>query len=220
MVATPIGNLEDITYRAVRILREVESVACEDTRVTQKLLARYDINKSLMAIHHHSAETVIENILKRVEEGESLAYVCDAGTPGVSDPGNKLVELAVARGITVVPIPGASAVTAILSVAGIDTQQFCFLGFVPHKKGRKTFFLRVTESQVPVVYYDSVHRIVKNLTLLAETCPDMYVLIGRELTKQFEEIVRGSVAQALTYFKEHPEKIKGEFVVVGKNTKL
>jgi 16S rRNA (cytidine1402-2'-O)-methyltransferase len=214
VVATPIGNLEDITFRAVRTLREVDGIACEDTRVTKRLLDHYDIYTKMVSYHHHSSEKTMSSLLNRLESGENIALVTDAGTPGISDPGNMLVKYAIDRGIAVSPIPGASALSALLSVAGIDTQRFFFLGFVPHKKGRKTFFERVASSDVPVMYFDSVHRVVKNLDMLGSITPDTSVIVGRELTKMFEEIVRGTVLEVLEYFREHPEKVKGEFVVL------
>jgi len=214
VVATPIGNLEDITFRAVRVLRESALVACEDTRVTKRLFDRYDIETKTIAFHQHSREKGAEAILARLEAGDNVAFVTDAGTPGISDPGNILVERALERGISVVPIPGPSALTAILSIAGMDTQRFLFLGFVPHKKGRKTFFERVAASDVPVAYFDSVHRVVKNLDMLAGVAPDAQVIVGRELTKMFESVYRGTAVEVLEYLGEHPEEVRGEFVVV------
>lgn len=213
-IATPIGNLEDITLRALRVLREVDGIACEDTRVTKKLLFRYEIKKTLFAYHQHSADATHERIIALLEEGKNIAVVTDAGTPGVSDPGNRLVRAVIDRGFRVVPIPGPSAIAAIVSVAGIDMQQFCFLGFVPHKKGRQTFFDRVLSFDMPSVYYDSTHRVVKNLALLAEKSPEVPVIVGRELTKQFEEIVHGTAHEVVAYFSENPEKTKGEFSII------
>lgn len=214
MVATPIGNLSDITLRALETLKIVDAILCEDTRVTGKLLARYEIRRPLISCHEHTEERKLASIILRLEQGESLAFVTDAGTPGLSDPGNRVVELALTAGVPVVPIPGVSALGAIVSVAGIDMREFVFKGFPPHKKGRQTFFQAVAESDMPVVYYESPHRVVKNLTLLADLAPEKYVIIGRELTKVFEEVVRGSVAHGLQYFTEHPEKVKGEFVII------
>lgn len=214
IVATPIGNLEDITYRAVRVLGSVATVACEDTRVTRRLLAHYGIDVPTVALHQHTSDAAIAALTARLTAGEDMALVTDAGTPGVSDPGNQLVAAAVAAGVAVSPVPGPSALAALVSVAGIDMQRFLFLAYPPHKKGRETFMRRVADSDVPVVYYDSVHRVVKNLTLLGEVAPDVRVIIGRELTKMFEEIVRGSVADVLAHYATHPDRIKGEFVVI------
>lgn len=214
IVATPIGNLEDITLRALRIFKEVDLIACEDTRVTGKLLSHYEISKPLISLHHHSAEAQFEKILNELESGKNVAYASDAGTPGISDPGNKLVEAAVLGGFHVVPIPGASALAAIVSVSGIDMQQFVFLGFPPHKKGRETFFKNVAAQDIPALYYESPHRIVKNLELLQKFSTAKKIIIGREMTKMFEEIARGEISNVLEHFRSHPEKIKGEFAVI------
>lgn len=214
MVATPIGNLSDITLRALETLKTADAILCEDTRVTGKLLARYEIRRPLISCHEHTEERKLTSIIVRLEQGENLAFVTDAGTPGLSDPGNRLVELALAADVPVVPIPGVSALGAIVSVAGIDMREFVFKGFPPHKKGRQTFFQAVAESDMPVVYYESPHRVLKNLALLAERAPEQHIIIGRELTKVFEEVVRGSVSDGLRYFTEHPDKVKGEFVII------
>lgn len=214
IVATPIGNLEDITLRALRILKEVDVVACEDTRVTKKLLNHYSIEKQMVSLHHHSKEAHYERIIGFLQEGKHVAYCADAGTPGVSDPGNQLVALATRQEISVIPIPGVSALATMISVSGIDMQQFCFLGFPPHKKGRETFFTKVAALENPVVYYDSVHRIMKNIELIGNIAPEKKIIVGRELTKLFEEIVRGSALDVQTYFREHPEKVRGEFAII------
>lgn len=214
VVGTPIGNLEDITLRALETLKSVDLIACEDTRVTKKLLDRYEISKPLISYHQHSKIAKIDAIIERLEEGKNVALVTDAGTPGVSDPGNVLVSEAVGAGFHVIPIPGVSAVATIVSLAGIDMQKFCFLGFVPHKKGRETYFRKIIESEIPVVYYDSVHRVVKNLELLESFDEEKRVIVGRELTKMFEDVVRGSVGEVIEYFKNNPGKVKGEFVVI------
>lgn len=214
IVATPIGNLEDITLRALRILKEVDGIACEDTRVTSRLLSHYNISKPLLSLHHHSGEVQFGKILALLTEGKSVAYASDAGTPGISDPGNKLVEQAVAENFSVVPIPGASALASLISVSGIDMQTFSFLGFPPHKKGRETFFKKVAIAEEPCVYYDSPHRVIKNILLLKTFAPEKKIIIGRELTKLFEEIVRGNIDEIDAYFIAHPEKMKGEFSVI------
>lgn len=229
IVATPIGNLEDITLRALRILKEVSLIACEDTRVTRKLLSYYSISTQTISFHQHSDTDKIEKLVEQLKEGKDIALVTDAGTPGVSDPGNKLVEAAFEAEIVVVPIPGASALASIISVAGIDMQQFCFLGFPPHKKGRETYFKKVAASDIPVMYYESPHRVLKNLELLKEllevkppiggltskdTSKKKKIILGRELTKMFEQILRGSIEDTMQYFQENPSKIKGEFVII------
>ena len=275
IVATPIGNLGDITLRALETLKIVDAVLCEDTRVTGKLLARYEIQKSMVSCHEHTDDAKLAHIVERLKNGESLAFASDAGTPGLSDPGNKLVSLALASEIPVVPIPGVSALATIVSVAGIDMREFVFLGFPPHKKGRETFFKKVAVTEYPVMYYESPHRVIKNLDLLesllknsppiiknplvgsdsgipaakpgsslgiipivprsswpfrsefrnrepdmnfstdSETFPpERKVIIGRELTKMFEEVLRGSIEDMRNYFIANPGKQKGEFVVV------
>ena len=214
IVATPIGNLGDMTLRALETLKAVDAILCEDTRVTSRLLAHYEIKRPLVSCHEHTDDAKLGQLIGRLGAGESLAFVSDAGTPGLSDPGNKLVSLALASGIAVVPIPGVSAAATLVSVAGIDMREFMFLGFPPHKKGRETFFRKVAAAEMPVMYYESPHRVLKNLELLASFASGKRVIVGRELTKLFEEIVRGTTEEALTYFSEHPEKVKGEFVVI------
>jgi len=214
IVATPIGNLSDITLRALETLKAVDGILCEDTRVTGKLLKHYDIQKPTISCHEHTDEKKLVHIIERLQKGESFAFVSDAGTPGLSDPGNRLVAFAVLAHISVIPLPGASALGAIVSVAGIDMREFLFLGFPPHKKGRETFFKSVNASEFPVIYYESPHRVIKNLTLLSEFAPDIRIVVGRELTKIFEEVVRGTIGEVLEYFTSHPEKVKGEFVVI------
>lgn len=214
IVATPIGNLGDMTLRALETLKAVDAILCEDTRVTSRLLAHYEIKRPLVSCHEHTDDSKLKQLIERLEQGESLAFVSDAGTPGLSDPGNKLVSLALESDIAVVPIPGVSALATLVSVAGIDMREFAFLGFPPHKKGRETFFRKVAAAEMPVMYYESPHRVLKNLELLASFASGKRVIIGRELTKLFEEMVRGTIEEALTYFSEHPEKVKGEFVVI------
>lgn len=214
VVATPIGNLGDMTFRGIDVLNEVDLIACEDTRVTKKLLDHYDVATKTIVYHQHTKDHKAQEIIDKIKDGKNVAVVTDAGTPGVSDPGNKLVALAVENSIKIEPIPGASAVTALVSVAGIDMQKFTFLAYPPHKKGRQTFFTKVSESEVPVIYYDSVHRVVKNLKLLQELMPEARVILGRELTKMHEEVVRGSVNDVIEYFENNTDKIKGEFVII------
>lgn len=214
IVATPIGNLGDMTLRALETLKSVDAILCEDTRVTSRLLAHYEIKRPLVSCHEHTDDSKLKQLIDRLGQGESLAFVSDAGTPGLSDPGNKLVSLALESDIAVVPIPGVSALATLVSVAGIDMREFVFLGFPPHKKGRETFFRKVAAAEMPVMYYESPHRVLKNLELLASFASGKRVIIGRELTKLFEEMVRGTIEEALTYFSEHPEKVKGEFAVI------
>lgn len=215
IVATPIGNLSDITFRAVETLAKVDLIACEDTRVTKRLLQQYNIDTQTTSYHHHTKDDKVQKIIAGIVGGDDVAVVTDAGTPGISDPGNVLVASAIKEGVSVIPIPGCAALTALVSVAGIDMQQFTFLAYPPHKKGRQTFFRRVVSSDVPVVYYDSVHRVIKNLELFKEISGGRHnVIIGRELTKMHEQIVRGAVEDALVYFTENPDKVRGEFVII------
>jgi 16S rRNA (cytidine1402-2'-O)-methyltransferase len=223
IVATPIGNLEDITLRALRVLKEADIVLCEDTRVTKKLLDRYEIQKPLLSYHHHSKLSRVEKIIEHLENGKTLALVSDAGTPGIQDPGNQLIaELTKVQpssegmlNLQIIPIPGASAVSTIASVAGINMDKFTFLGFPPHKKGRETYFREVAYSKYPVVYFDSLHRFLKNIELLEKFRPNARLIVGRELTKMFEEVVRGSVGKIKEELEKRDEKERrGEFVII------
>ncbi len=215
IVATPIGNLEDITLRARRTLEEADVIACEDTRVTVKLLNHYGIKKHLVSYHAHSTEAKVESVLRDLARGKNIALATDAGTPGISDPGNELIAEIVKRApeTEVIPIPGPSAVIAALSVSGFSTSQFLFLGFLPHKKGRQTLFRRIAEAEETVVFYESVHRIEKALQSLAEVLsPDRSMVVCRELTKQFETVYRGNATEVLVELQA--DTVKGEFVVV------
>lgn len=214
VVATPIGNLGDMTVRALDTLKSVDLVLSEDTRVTKKLLTHFDIATPTLSCHEHTEKGKLAQIVTRLQSGESMTLVTDAGTPGLSDPGNVLVSLALEAGITVVPIPGVSALATLVSVAGIDMREFTFLGFPPHKKGRETFFKGVAASEIPVMYYESPHRVIKNLELLQSLVPEKKIILGRELTKMFEEVVRGSVTEVLTHLQSDPNKTKGEFVII------
>lgn len=215
IIATPIGNLEDLTFRAVRLLREADFVICEDTRVTQVLLNKYEIKKELVSYHQHSRIQRIEEIIERIKRGQKAAVVSDAGTPGVSDPGNLLVAEAVEAGIRVEPIPGPSSLTALLSVAGLATDHFRFLGFMPHKKGRQTLFESISHAEEPVVFFESPHRIIKTLQSLVKILgPDAWLVVGRELTKKFEEIIRGRPTEVLAAIDSSPDHQKGEFVIL------
>lgn len=214
LVATPIGNLEDMTYRAVRILHEADYILCEDTRVTGVLLKRYEIEGKLRRYDAHATEHTHETILSDLAAGRQIALVSDAGTPGISDPGVYLVQRARAAGAQIEVIPGPSAVTAAVSLAGISGNQFIFLGFVPQKKGRLTFFKTLHEYQVPIVFFESTHRILKTLAALQAELPTAQLSVARELTKLHEELLTGTAAEILTTIEEHPVKQKGEFVVI------
>lgn len=212
VVATPIGNLADISERALETLKRVSFVVCEDTRVTKKLLAHYNINIPTLSYHHHSSSQILDSLIARLKAGESMAYVSDAGTPGVSDPGGKLVARAVVNGINITPIPGPSAITAALSVAGLPIQSYLFLGFPPHKKGRQTFFKQIAESNYTVIFYESTHRIIKALCEIEALAPSRGLVVCREITKKFETIYRGQASEVINQLNE--SSIKGEFVVI------
>ena len=214
IVATPIGNLEDITARALRILGEVNFIACEDTRVTSRLLNRYSIKKSLIAYLARNAKKAGSELISRLKMGESCALVTDAGTPGISDPGSELVARVrlEAPDISIVPIPGSSALTTFLSVAGIPSSEFIFLGFLPHKKGRQTLVREIAESSRLVIFYESNHRIEKALKELAEMAKERQIVVGREMTKIFEQFISGTPAEVLLKLQSQG-KAKGEFVV-------
>jgi 16S rRNA (cytidine1402-2'-O)-methyltransferase len=213
MVGTPIGNLEDITFRAVRILQSVQAIACEDTRVSKHLLDHYAIQKPLIACHEHSHEAAHAKLIDRLRTGASIAYISDAGTPGVNDPGGKLVAAAFAAGIKVETIPGPSALTAAISVSGFPMDEFVYLGFVPHKKGRETMFREISARATPSVFFESTHRIEKTLTALAKVLdPTRLICIGRELTKLHETVYRGSIDEVQKALQA--TSTKGEFVVI------
>lgn len=217
IVATPIGNLEDITLRALRVLAEVDYVLCEDTRVTKKLLARYDLKTPTLSYHTHSSHKKEEKIIKLLKEGLDLALVTDAGTPAISDPGDRLVS-SVRKAlpeVLIVTIPGASALAAALSVAGVSVSSFVFFGFPPHKKGREKFFKEMTTSKRTVVFYESTHRILKAITILDKLLSgERKIIIARELTKFHEEVISGTPSELLYLLTTQPEKRKGEFVVI------
>jgi 16S rRNA (cytidine1402-2'-O)-methyltransferase len=208
IVATPIGNLGDITLRAIETLKSADFILCEDTRVTQKLLNHYEIKTKTISYHQHSTERKINEIKKLLDEGNNLALVTDAGTPGISDPGNMLIRSLTDTEVT--PIPGASAVITALSVSGFPTDKFVFLGFPPHKKGRKKFFEELKNHKFTIAFYESNHRIKKCLGELQENLnPEIKICICRELTKKFETIYRGSVGG----IGDMSISEKGEFVI-------
>lgn len=217
IVSTPIGNLEDITMRALRILAEVDLVLCEDTRVTRKLLEHYNIKTKTQSYHAHSKLAKLNSIIDGLRSGKNIALVSDAGTPIISDPGILLVQ-EVRKQLpetVIVPVPGASALLSVLVSAGIDAHEFVYLGFLPHKKGRETIFKEIAISGRTVVFYESVHRIEKTLeSLVQHMGQDRKVCVGRELTKLYEEIVSGNPEKVQKYFLDNPDKLRGEFVVV------
>jgi 16S rRNA (cytidine1402-2'-O)-methyltransferase len=213
IVATPIGNLGDMTFRAVDILKTVDFIAAEDTRHSGILLSHYGIETRMVSFHAQSSDRKTTEIVDRIRSGESCAYISDAGTPCISDPGFRLVRVALEQGIVVIPIPGASALTTLVSVSGIPADKFTFLGFLPHKKGRQTRLKSFVDSTMASVFYESVHRFPKLLRELEEHVGrNRQIVVGRELTKMHEDVFRGTVGEALDYFDE--TNTKGEFVVL------
>ena len=211
VVATPIGNLEDVTLRALRILREVSLVAAEDTRRTSKLLQHYSISTPTTSLHEHNEHVKTPRLVGQLQSGHSIAVVSDAGTPAISDPGARLVAAAHAAGIPVVPVPGASAVTAAVSAAGLDDARFAFGGFPPNRsKDRKEWFEWLWAQAVPVVFFEAPHRIHRTLSALGEFASPRRLAIGRELTKSHEEYV----IRPISAWLEDPPNPRGEFVVV------
>lgn len=223
IVATPIGNLEDITLRALRVLQEVDAILCEDTRVTKKLLEKYEFDKPLISYHAQSKLSKIERIFELLARGKDLALVSDAGTPAISDPGCLLIAQVRERfgaEVAIVPIPGASAVLSALSVSGFPSSEYLFLGFLPHKKRRGTLFREIADSKRTVVFYESVHRFVKTLVSLSEHLESgRRIFIGRELTKIHEETFIGTPAEALQHYAANPDRIRGEFVIAVEGTR-
>ena len=217
IIPTPIGNLEDITFRAVRILKEVDLVLCENTSVTQRLFKEYSITTPTSIFYAQTGIKNIEKTLAMLTDGKSIALVSDAGTPTISDPGVLLVDRVrnELQDVKVVALPGASALTTALSSSGITSSTFTFYGFMPHKKGRETLFKTIADSDTTSVFYESVHRIEKTLESLSEVLADnRMVVIARELTKLHEEVVRGNALLVKEYFKKHEDKVRGEFVVI------
>ena len=222
IISTPIGNLKDITIRALEVLKGVDLILCEDTRVTKKLLDHYQIKTPTLSYHQHSKLQKIEQIIDFLKGGRNLALVSDAGTPGISDPGNNLIHkiLELLGGdpptIQIVPIPGPSALTAAASISGFPMDKFLFLGFPPAKKRRKKFFAEIINSKYPVIFYESPHRIIKTLSELQSLVIShkslVNVVVCRELTKKFETIYRGTIDEAIEKIKK--DEIKGEFAIV------
>lgn len=220
IVATPIGNLNDITLRALEVLKSVDFVLAEDTRQTKKLLDHYQIDKPLISYHQHSKLQKIDQIIGLLERGKNLALVSDAGTPGVSDPGNLLISETVKKlrdDLKIVPIPGSSALITAASVSGFPTDRFIFLGFPPQKNKRQKFFKEVIEAKETVILYESVHRILKTLNELRMMNNQLEIMVARELTKKFETIYRGSIKEVIEQIEN--DKILGEFVIII-NTKI
>jgi 16S rRNA (cytidine1402-2'-O)-methyltransferase len=227
IVSTPIGNLEDISARALRILAEADLILAEDTRVTRKLLSHYQIKTPAISYHQHSQLQKVDFIFQLLKKGKNLALVSDAGTPGISDPGNLLIERIIQQeveGVEIVSVPGPSALTAAASLSGFPMDRFLFLGFPPAKKKRKKFFEEVLESKYPVIIYESSHRILKTLEELNNIQNTKYkiqntkVVVCQELTKMFEKTYRGTISDVLDKMKN--QDLRGEFVVIVSNQKF
>lgn len=212
LVPTPIGNLDDITLRAIKVLESVDVILAEDTRTSGKLLKHLNISKPLQSYHIHNEHKAVEQLVERMKKGETFALISDAGTPAISDPGFLLVREAIAADLVVNCLPGATAFVPALVNSGLPSDKFVFEGFLPHKKGRQTRLKILAEEERTIILYESPHRLIKCLEQLKEFCGDRQVSVSRELTKLFEETVRGSLSEVITYFSE--KGIKGEFVVV------
>jgi 16S rRNA (cytidine1402-2'-O)-methyltransferase len=213
LVATPIGNLEDITLRALRVLRECDVVAAEDTRRTGLLLKHFEISKPLLSYFQFNEARRSEELLERLSRGEKIALVTDAGSPGISDPGERVVQAAIAAGFRVEPVPGPSALVAALTASGLPSDEFHFVGFLPHKSGqRRTRLESLRNTGGTLVFYESPYRVEKILGELKEVFPERQVVLARELTKKFEEFLRGTPAELLEVLQKR--SLKGEFVVL------
>jgi len=222
IVATPIGNFGDMTKRAVEILSVVDFVVCEDTRVAGGLMHHFAIKKELVSLHQHSSEGKINFIIRELEAGKSVAYVSDSGTPVISDPGSKLIqrikklsksEIQNSNKIQILPVPGASALTTAVSVSGMIEKEFYFVGFLPKKKGRETKFMELAALKVPIVIYESAHRVERTLEDIKKNFGQKTeVFIAREMTKKFEEYWNGNIVEIISDLSNH--KIKGEFVLI------
>jgi 16S rRNA (cytidine1402-2'-O)-methyltransferase len=217
VVATPIGNLKDITLRALEVLESVDYILCEDTRITRRLLDKYKIRTEMISYHTQSKDAKKEQIFKLLEEKKELALVSDAGTPTISDPGTILISEIREKfldKVNIVPIPGPTAIITALSACGMHINEFTFLGFLPHKKGRETLFKEIAESKRTFAFYESPHRILKTLESLNQFCPNKKVCLARELTKIYEEFKIGTPKELLEYLDENPYNQKGEFTVI------
>jgi 16S rRNA (cytidine1402-2'-O)-methyltransferase len=213
LVSTPIGNLEDITFRAVRVLGEADLIAAEDTRRTRRLLERFQISRPIVSYHDHNKEMRSPQLLDKLLSGKTVALVSDAGTPGVSDPAFFLVRMAIQRGVPVIPVPGPTALISALIVSGLPPDRFAFEGFLPAKKGRRRSRLEaLTAEERTILFFESPHRLLHTLEDIAEVLGDRRAAVARELTKKFEEVRRGTVSQLLEHFQQ--TKPRGEVVIV------
>lgn len=212
IVSTPIGNLKDITLRALEVLKEVNFIVCEDTRVTGFLLNHFEIKKELVSFNAQNETSKIEYVLNRIEDGENCALVSDAGTPAISDPGVRLVSAAIRRNIHIEPVPGVTAAITALSISGLPTDSFVYEGFIPQKKGRQKKLQQLANEERTIIIYESTYRIEKLLNELNEYMPQRIIVVARELTKKFEEVWRGKPSELLENLDE--KVLKGEFVIV------
>ena len=213
IVPTPIGNLADITYRAIDVLKSVDAILAEDTRQTKKLLDHYEISQKLIPYHQHNEHKITKSIIEQITNGDSLAVCSDAGMPGISDPGFLLIREAILAKIAVVTLPGAVAAIVGIVGSGLPCDTFVYEGFLPHKKGKQTKILNLLHEKRTTIFYESPHRIVKTLKMIHELIgPERSIVIGRELTKKFEEYIRGNTTQLLEHFDHHEPK--GEFVLM------
>lgn len=213
LVPTPIGNLEDITFRALTVLKEVDYILAEDTRTSGKLLKHFDISTPMQSHHMHNEHKTVENIVKRIQAGETFALISDAGTPAISDPGFLLTRACIQNGVAVECLPGATAFVPALVNSGLPNDKFVFEGFLPVKKGRQTRLKLLAEESRTMIFYESPHKLLKTLSNFAEYFgEERQVSVSRELTKMFEETKRGSVKEILSYYTEKPAK--GEIVII------
>ncbi len=212
IVATPIGNLDDISYRAVRILSDVDLIAAEDTRTTKILLDHFHIQKQLISYHNFNERQRSAQLVQKLKSGTSIALVSDAGTPGISDPAYRVVHDAIRENIPVIPVPGASAFLAALVVSGMPMEKFVYEGFLPHKKGRKTRLEQLATEDRTILLYESPHRLLRTLRDMLSVLGDRDIVIARELTKKFEEVLRGKTSELLSRISSR--SLKGEFVIV------
>ena len=215
LVPTPIGNLEDITLRALRILKEVDFILAEDTRITRKLLSHYEISAPLKAYHAHNEHTFTKQVLRDLGQGQTIALVTDAGTPGISDPGFLLVNACISQGIPYSCLPGANAIIPAFVMSGLPLHEFTFAGFLPQKKGRRTAWLRLSKHNTTWAVYESPHRLIRSLTECIEHCgADRQICVIREISKIHEEVRRGTAGEVLQYYESNPDKVAGEIVLV------
>ncbi|MGE4597339.1 MAG: 16S rRNA (cytidine(1402)-2'-O)-methyltransferase [Methylophilaceae bacterium] len=216
LVATPIGNLEDITYRAIGVLKNVDLIACEDTRHTSHLLSHFGIKKKLTSLHQHNEKYKTDKLLKELEGGVSIAYVSDAGTPAISDPGAHLVNKALKQGFKVIPVPGASSVISAFSVSGVESTQFEFHGFLPNSESKsKKLLNEMSLKRIPAIFFVSPHRILKTIEILEVIYGSSHeVFIARELTKIYETLYKDELQNILKQFRQDKDNLKGEFVVI------